>query len=463
MKPIKEITYHFHPVKGWINDPNGFVYFRGQYHLFYQYYAEALHPVHMAWGHAVSDDLLHWQELPTAILPKESYDSFGVWSGSALVKDDTLYCLYASVRQNPDQSLRQTISLATSKDGVHFSKSSQNPLISPDSLQGLASTIDFRDPYLFRREGKIYLLIGSHNEKEALMLLYQTEDLVHYRFLRVLSHSSRFGTMFECPSYFKDRDQEALIFSPMGVQAKGLDYWNANSSVYSLIPKESFGTSYELPDIHEIDHGSEFYAPQMLNEKPTSTNVLIAWANMWGRRNYFEESKAHFAYTMTLPRECTLDEEGRLHQHPINALALYEREIAQGFFSLKKKATAFLHPYAHAHLSLVFEKKPWEMRFFISDKHYAAFSYDPQEQTLSFSRIQDGIPLGGFAGEKARDGLRKMRLSTHDLELYFDGPIVEVYSPDGEETMSLISFAEGEGMSFYGEGKMTYVLKTIVL
>ena len=92
-------SFHLTPRIGWMNDPNGFSYYRGQYHLFYQYnpYDAVWDAMH--WGHAVSHDLLHWTYLPCALAPDESYDSFGVFSGSAIeLKDGRQLLMYTGVR-----------------------------------------------------------------------------------------------------------------------------------------------------------------------------------------------------------------------------------------------------------------------------------------------------------------------------------------------------------------------------
>ncbi len=75
--------FHLSPRTGWTNDPNGFSFYKGEYHLFYQYYPYKSIWGPMHWGHAVSTDLLHWRYLPAALAPDRDYDSYGCFSGSA--------------------------------------------------------------------------------------------------------------------------------------------------------------------------------------------------------------------------------------------------------------------------------------------------------------------------------------------------------------------------------------------
>ena len=93
-------AFHLTPLTGWMNDPNGFCYYHGQYHLFYQYNPYDTEWDAMHWGHAVSHDLLHWTYLPAALAPDASYDSYGCFSGSAAELPDGRHLLmYTGVRQ----------------------------------------------------------------------------------------------------------------------------------------------------------------------------------------------------------------------------------------------------------------------------------------------------------------------------------------------------------------------------
>ena len=86
-------VFHVTPTVGWLNDPNGFSYYNGQYHLFYQYNPYSTHWDSMHWGHLVSEDMLNWKRLPAALAPDTWYDNFGVFSGSALTAPDGRHLL----------------------------------------------------------------------------------------------------------------------------------------------------------------------------------------------------------------------------------------------------------------------------------------------------------------------------------------------------------------------------------
>ena len=134
---LPKLALHLQPERGWINDPNGLCYFQGKYHAFFQHNPKAPVWDTMHWGHAVSEDLLHWEELPIALYPDQPYESGqGCFSGSAVEKDGRLYLFYTAV----DSRLAQTQCLAWTDDGQHFTKYPGNPIL-PQSPIDPASKI----------------------------------------------------------------------------------------------------------------------------------------------------------------------------------------------------------------------------------------------------------------------------------------------------------------------------------
>ena len=123
--------YHFMPQTGWLNDPNGLIYFKGKYHFFFQYNPYSGFWDCMHWGHAVSDDLMHWDYLPLALAPSEEYDNYpkgGCFSGSAIEYDGKLCIMYTGTA-NYGNGIEQTQCLAFSEDGTHFKKYKGNPVL----------------------------------------------------------------------------------------------------------------------------------------------------------------------------------------------------------------------------------------------------------------------------------------------------------------------------------------------
>ncbi|MFQ7059052.1 MAG: glycoside hydrolase family 32 protein, partial [Turicibacter sanguinis] len=160
------LKYHMMPTVGWMNDPNGLIQYKGDYHLFYQYYPydDVWGPMH--WGHATSKDLLKWTDQEVALAPDQSYES-GCFSGGAIVKDDELYLMYTSHIEAADNGgvQKQTQSIAVSHDGKTFVKYANNPVIKETAIPEGASKADFRDPNPSIEMGTI-VLVGSKTEQK---------------------------------------------------------------------------------------------------------------------------------------------------------------------------------------------------------------------------------------------------------------------------------------------------------
>ena len=148
--PVEEKpAFHVAAPVGWINDPNGFSWYQGQIHLFYQYHPYTTEWGPMHWGHSVSDDMIHWKNMPSVLAPDQEYDKRGCFSGSAVEKDGKHVLIYTGVSnvqmENGSIQERQNQCIAYG-DGEIYVKSPQNPVITGDMLPADCSKIDFRDP-----------------------------------------------------------------------------------------------------------------------------------------------------------------------------------------------------------------------------------------------------------------------------------------------------------------------------
>ena len=161
ISPAERPAYHMTPYVGWLNDPNGFSYYKGQYHQFYQYNPYDVRWAPMHWGHAVSTDLLHWEYLPCALAPDSPADNGpGCFSGSATEMDDGKQLLmYTSViaEKQPNGEMRdiQTQSIAIG-DGLDYEKPACNPVLTQKDLPEGFSKFDFRDPKIWREADGTY-------------------------------------------------------------------------------------------------------------------------------------------------------------------------------------------------------------------------------------------------------------------------------------------------------------------
>ena len=302
MKPI----YHITAEKNWINDPNGLVKFQGKYHVFMQHHPYSLQWGPMHWAHVVSDDLLHWEHLPIALTPGDEFDKDGCFSGTAIVVNDRLYLAYTGFIYNEDpEKIIQQQCLAYSDDGINFTK--LGCIISKDDLpEGYASN-DFRDPKIFEKDGTFYILVAARKlDAKGRILLYKSNDLLHWSFVSDVLDEGSTGKMIECPDFIEDLG--LLTYCEQEQPSDGYKHLNANSTYYrhgEFVDNKFISDSYGT-----IDYGFDFYAPQTIAQE----NILFGWMEMWGR-NYPSE-KYGFVGQLSVPRH-VYEENGKLLQKPV--------------------------------------------------------------------------------------------------------------------------------------------------
>lgn len=309
--------YHFMPETGWLNDPNGLIFYRGKYHYFYQFNPYDAYWGEMHWGHAVSEDLLHWEYLPVALAPSEPYDSHpegGCFSGSAVEHEGRLYLVYTGTFHDGN-GIVQTQCVAVSEDGVNFHKYEGNPVITaPDGVDAA----NFRDPKVWKYEDSFYLVCGGKKENRAQALLYRSKDLLHWEFVNVMLESrGEWGTMFECPDFYSIDGKDVLMFSPMGLGER--------TSVY-IVGELDYKTGVFMPEVTgEIDWGFDFYAPQSFLD-PQGRRILVAWANGWQWMTWWKDwgpsYQEGWCGFFNLPRQVRLMPNHTLQFVPVEELKM---------------------------------------------------------------------------------------------------------------------------------------------
>ena len=305
MDNILRFKYHFEPENGWINDPNGLVYFRGKYHAFFQHYPYAPHWGQMHWGHAVSTDLIHWEELPIALFPDQPYeDDGGCFSGCALVDNDRLYLFYTSV----SYEMGQTQSVAFSDDGIHFEKYAGNPIIRSNPL----GFPDFRDPKVSLMDGVFRMVVGTGDQSCGKVLLFESDDLLHWRYAGVLFEGSEFPPCIECPDFFQMDEKYVLMFSKIDEPSRAThfvvgDFWDGKLRNYTI----------SLPE-----WGPDFYAPQTFWDG--RRRIMIGWMYHWGKKS---SDGISFAGALSIPRELRL-RENRVMNYPVAEAEVLLKDVS---------------------------------------------------------------------------------------------------------------------------------------
>ena len=300
MDYLKRPNYHYKPEKGWINDPNGLVYFQGYYHIFYQHAPNFEVPWKepMYWGHARTKNFIDWEELPVALFPDKDYDNNGCWSGTATVKDDTLYLFYASVK---GEEKIQTVSVAYSTDGIHFEKYAKNPVIAQYPAEG---SQDFRDPAVCCVDGQYYCVMASGNpeDKAARLLLYKSENLFDWEYKGVMCEweNSRYT---ECPSFMEAEDGLYLLTASV----LPLERPHYFSAMYG----EFVGGKFTIRHSAGVDKGPDQYAGQVFRD-PQGRNILITWIPGWSYSGYASKDVG----CMSVPRELKIA-DGKITAYPV--------------------------------------------------------------------------------------------------------------------------------------------------
>ncbi len=301
MDYLQKPLYHYRPKKGWINDPNGLVYFDGYYHLFCQHAPDfeipGKQPIH--WGHARTKDFLTWEELPVGLTPgPEVYDAEGCWSGSAIVKDGVLYLFYASV---DGITKAQTISAAFSTDGIHFEKCANNPVIANYPPEGSS---DFRDPAVCCIDGVFYCVVASGNPEAnaGRLLIYRSKTLTEWEYLGILCEWQD-SKCTECPSIMPAEDGRVLVTA--SILPIGRTHYF--SVMYGRFSDGKFTPEYSA----EVDKGPDQYAGQAFHD-PFGRNLLISWIPGWSYSGFAEKDVG----CMSVPRELKLT-DGKITAFPV--------------------------------------------------------------------------------------------------------------------------------------------------
>ena len=308
---------------GWINDPNGFSVYKGEYHLFYQYYPYDNKWGPMHWGHVKTSDFLHWDRLPCALAPDESYDKDGCFSGSAIELPDGRHLLMYTGNRNIRRSSGvvegyQTQCLAIG-DGRDYQKIESNPVLGEQDLPEGGSIYDFRDPKIWYEDGMYYAVVGNRSaDKSGQILLFESPDAMHWSFASVLaSCHNQFGKMWECPDFFPLCGKHVLLTSPQNMTSMGLEFHPGNNTL-CIIGDYDHDRKHLLRDnTQAIDYGTDFYATQTLLAMD-GRRIMIAWMQSWESSGCKPNGLPFFGQ-MTLPRELSI-RDGRLVQNPVREI-----------------------------------------------------------------------------------------------------------------------------------------------
>ncbi len=436
--------FHFTAETGWLNDPNGLVFYDGEYHLFFQHNPFGTKWGNMTWGHAVSPDLVHWKQISNALEP----DAMGtMYSGSAVVDWDnssgfqtgsekTLVAIYTAEGACATPKVPTTQCIAYSNDkGRTWTKYSGNPVISQISPGN-------RDPKVFRFKGK------NAEDSRWIMVLYvdeggQASSHIHSiqffssKELKIWTYMSRIEGFYECPDFFElPVDQP----SPEGC---GVTCGNTENRKWVLFGADaryvigSFDGRQFVPesDKHTGDWGQNFYAAQTYSDIPEADGrrIIIGW--MRGP----DYPEMPFNQQMSFPCELSLrtfPEGVRLCKYPVREIeSLYEKTVEKSGIAVKPGENPLID----------IQGELFDIDAVISAGSSSEFGFDLRGQKISYV-VGDGELF--FNGVSARLPLLDGKIK---LRILVDRTSIEIFGNGGRVSMSSCAFInpENKNLGFY--------------
>lgn len=442
------LQFHFSPKEKWMNDPNGMIYHNGEYHLFYQHYPDSTVWGPMHWGHAISKDLIHWEQFPIALYP----DSLGyIFSGSAVLdKENTsglgskenpalvaIFTYHDIVGERAGSDTFQTQGIAYSLDnGRTWEKYNNNPVLSNPGIK------DFRDPNVFWSEG---------NNKWIMALavkdrigFYSSPDLKQW------NHESDFGEslgahggVWECPDLFQLDNKWVLLVSinPGGP--------NGGSATQYFVG-EFDGKTFTAQDdkTRWLDYGRDNYAGITWHNIPTGRKIFLGWMSNWDYANVVPTETWRSA--MTVPRDLKLvkGSEGYLvYSSLVKEIEVMHQsttaidESATSSFSLNDKG------WETFDLDITISSKQLETQSFkivlsndLGDELVVGYRADEKEFYLNRDKAGKNEFAENFKGIQTAPFV--ISGSSLKLSMLVDVGSIELFLNDGELVMTSLFFPQ---------------------
>ena len=446
-------AFHLTPTIGWMNDPNGFSRYQGEYHLFYQYHPYSTEWGPMHWGHAKTRDFLHWERLPAALAPDAPYDQGGCFSGSAVeLEDGRQLLVYTGVQKHLGADGRtmetQTQCLALG-DGVNYEKYPANPVLAQKDLPEGGSPVDFRDPKVWREaDGSYRMVVGNRPaDQSGAVLLYQSPDGFNWSLVgQVDASHCQYGMMWECPDFFPLDGKQVLLTSPQEMSPIGLEFHAGNGTVCIIGSYDRENNRFVREHIQAVDYGIDFYAPQTL-ETEDGRRVMIGWMQNWNTIAGKPRDCRWFGQ-MSLPRELRI-QDGRLIQTPIRELEQYRRNAVSYQNVLVNNEEINLHNICGRRIDLTLTVRPanstpyscFRVSLAKDGEYVTTLRYKPDTSILKIDRTRSGSNADIV---HTRSLMVRSQGGALKLRLILDRYSVEAFVNDGEQAASVAIFTRQE-------------------
>lgn len=437
--------FHFSPPEKWMNDPNGLVWHKGVYHLFYQYYPDDIVWGPMHWGHATSKDLLHWENKPIALYP----DALGyIFSGSAVVdktnssglgtEDDpplvAIFTYHDPKKENSGNNDHQTQGIAYSLDnGETWTKYKGNPVIDNHEF------LDFRDPKVFWEEENerwlMLLVAGDH------LRIYSSPNLIDWTYQSEFGKDQgAHGGVWECPDLFRlkvegtDEEKWVLLISinPGGP--------NGGSATQYFVG-DFDGTTFTSDQEEEkwIDWGADNYAGVTYNNAPEGKRIFIGWMSNW---NYARNTPTEtWRSAMTLPRDLSLHRINGVYElknYPLNKFNSITNSAEIEKVSGVEKVVYKTDDLNTADITFTTSLTDSEWRFSNTKGEELVIRIDAGKKILSLDRSRSGETAfhESFADQVHDAPIANLPDGEFEVRIILDDSSVELFLNNGQYVMT---------------------------
>ncbi|MGO4548325.1 GH32 C-terminal domain-containing protein [Paenibacillus sp. 2TAB23] len=463
--------YHYTPARGSVSDPNGLVYYEGEYHLFHQDGG--------TWAHAVSEEMVHWKRLPISL----PWNELGhVWSGSAVAdlnNDSGLFTgsggtgmLAYYTSYNPDAiNGNQRIGLAYSTDkGRTWQYSNEHPIVieNPGKQGEEAGGWDFRDPKIVRDEAsQRWVMVVSGGDH---IRFYTSTNLIDWTFTDNFGYGDYVrGGVWECPDLFElavegtnEKKWVLMISTGANPATKGSD---AEYFVGQLTAEGKFINDNAAGEELRTDYGKEFYASMSFSNMPDNRRVMLAWMTNWDYPFAFPTEG--WKGELTIPREVKLRNTNdgiRLVQAPIEELQSLRTRLYQAKNKIVDPNSSNLLEglssgafEIEAEIEIPIGSAVTEFGFNVREggnPNKTVVSYRTAESELSVDRTLSGITDFSSLFSTLQNAPLKRSANRVKMNIFVDDSSIEVFGNDGEVVFSDVIFPDpaSRGMSFYSKG-----------
>lgn len=456
--------FHFTPAKNWMNDPNGLVYYDGEYHLFYQFNPYGNRWGHMTWAHSVSKDLVHWEALPIAI---PEADKIMIFSGSAVVDEKNssgfatkpgevpMVAIYTghfiADSAKPDDCMQAQYIAYSLDKGRTWTKYANNPVL---DLQKK----DHRDPKVFWYEPDKKWIMLTVLPQEHKVLFHSSVNLKQWTYLSEFGPAGDIKDIWECPDLLKvpvKGETGKMKWVLINSQQTTMQYFVGDFNGTAFI-NENPATAVYRPD-----HGPDYYAGITYNQLPANhAPILLGWANNWKYAN--DIPTYPWKSAMALPRELSLKYENNqwiLLQQPVHTLQrlrngekAWEQITVTGNEKIPVKSQQF---EMETDITVPANGKSG-LKIAAGKDNYLMVGYNGKTKKLYIDRT-------GCRNNSFHKNFSLLTYYETDLEplngkvklhLFFDKSIVEVFANDGSVVMTAQLFPEESenGIELFSEG-----------